>query len=206
MFQRNELRSVWGIPADAKVILAVNKLVPREGAFDLLQAFAAIVDEYTWLWLVIVGDGEQMELMQEYVRTRATPRVIFTGYQPYTRLVEFYTLADVFVHPGRVESWGVSVNEAMACGLPIIASDRVGSAYDLVKQGENGFIFRAGDVHSLQKTLVHFIQSETQHSSMGKMSRQIIQQWGYDFTIQEILRVLEYVTTMSMDPMQSTHE
>ncbi len=56
----------------------------------------------------------------------------------------FRTAADLFVHPVREERWGVSVAEALACGLPVVASDRVGAAHDLVVPGENGVLYSAG--------------------------------------------------------------
>lgn len=196
--KRDELRKVWSIPNDAMVILAVNKLVPREGVYDLLRAFASIASEQPRLWLVICGDGEQMGLIQNYIDSQAVPRVVLAGYQSYTRLVEFYTLADVFVHPGHIESWGVSVNEAMACGLPVILSDRVGSAYDLLREGKNGFIFKAGDIESLRSALLRWLKVESPlKKSMGRASRQIVSEWGYDFTIREFVRALDYVTMNS---------
>ena len=192
--QHNILRGELGIPPNNIVILSVIKFVPREGAFDLLRAYANIVNSYPELTLIMVGDGGQKELLIEYVREHHVPRVVFTGYQPYSLLPKYYALADVFVHPAINEPWGVSVNEAMACGLPVIASDLVGAAYDLIKEGKNGFIYRGGDVTSLQMALERFLSCREKHKNMGKKSMEIVKEWGYDKCLSEIERVLLYLS------------
>jgi glycosyltransferase involved in cell wall biosynthesis len=75
--------------------------------------------------------------------------VRFPGYIPYPELPALYAAADLFVHPAREERWGVSVQEALACGLPVVASSRVGAAFDLIQPGGNGFVYEAGDEEGL---------------------------------------------------------
>jgi glycosyltransferase involved in cell wall biosynthesis len=195
MKQRDILRAEIGVPSDSVVVLAVNKFVHREGVFDLLKAYAQLAGIHPKLSLVLVGDGEQKELLIKYVREHHVPRVVFAGYQPYSLLPKYYALADVFVHPATNEPWGVSVNEAMACGLPVIVSNLVGAAYDLVKDGDNGFIYRGGDVESLRNTLEKFLlYNIDKRKSMRKSSLEIIKGWGYDKCLNEIEKVLLYLS------------
>ena len=78
----------------------------------------------------------------------------FPGYVPYPELPALYAAADLFVHPAREERWGVSVQEALACGLPVVASSRVGAAFDLIQPGGNGFVYEAGDEDGLSRRIV----------------------------------------------------
>jgi glycosyltransferase involved in cell wall biosynthesis len=137
--ERAAMRTRLGVPAEARIILSLAKLSPREAPWDLLRAFARL--EQGSAWLVLAGDGPERAALER----AAGPQVRFPGYIPYTELPALYAAADLFVHPAREERWGVSVQEALACGLPVIASSRVGAAFDLVEPGGNGFPYTAGD-------------------------------------------------------------
>lgn len=137
--EREAMRARLGMPAGARVVLSLAKFSPREAPWDLLRAFARLDPED--LWLVLAGDGPERLALER----QAGPRVVFPGYIPYPELPALYAAADLFVHPAREERWGVSVQEALACGLPVIASSRVGAVFDLVEPGGNGFLYKAGD-------------------------------------------------------------
>lgn len=139
-----------GLPADARVVLCVAKLHPREAPWDLLRAFAAGGGDG---WLVIAGDGPARPELERFAREHDLLRTVFLGYVPYPELPALYAAADLFVHPAREERWGVSVAEALACGLPVIASSRVGAAHDLVIAGRNGFTYPAGDAAALARRI-----------------------------------------------------
>jgi len=104
--QRDILRAELGISPDNIVVLSVIKFVPREGAFDLLKAYALLVNMHPELSLILVGDGEQRQLLIDFVQEYRVPKVIFAGYQPYSLLPKYYALADIFVHPAINEPWG----------------------------------------------------------------------------------------------------
>ncbi|HEX3555880.1 MAG TPA: glycosyltransferase [Thermoanaerobaculia bacterium] len=137
--EREAMRARLAVPAAARVVLSLAKFSPREAPWDLLRAFARLERED--LWLVLAGDGPERAALER----AAGARVRFPGYVPYPELPALYASADLFVHPAREERWGVSVQEALACGLPVVASSRVGAAFDLVEPGGNGFLYAAGD-------------------------------------------------------------
>jgi glycosyltransferase involved in cell wall biosynthesis len=191
--QRAEIRGTFGIPADHLVLLAVAKFVPREGVFDLLKAYASLVAELGNLWLLIVGEGIQREEFEHFVVQNQLDRVVFMGYQPYSRLPRFYAMADVFVHPAIWESWGVSVNEAMACGLPVIVSDLVGSGHDLVRP-ENGTLYRGGDATALADAIRSFATvPPATRATMGVASAETVEAWGYRTVVEELESTLKYL-------------
>lgn len=188
--RRVELRCKFGIAVDDLVLIAVAKFVPREGVFDVLMAYASLVAELGSLWLLIVGDGTQREEFERYVVENQLARVVFAGYQAYSRLPSFYAMADMFVHAGLREPWGVSVNEAMACGLPVIVSDLVGSGHDLVRP-ENGILYRGGEVSSLADAIRALATAApAARASMGVASMEIVEAWGFRTVVEELERTL----------------
>jgi glycosyltransferase involved in cell wall biosynthesis len=190
---RGEIRRILGIPVFARVVLAVVKFVSREGILDLLQAFAKITEDVPSVWLLVVGDGPLREEVARFIDAYHLERVLCIGYQPYSVLPRLYAISDLFVHPAREESWGVSVNEAMACGVPVLASDRVGAAFDLVRDFQTGLIFRAGDASDLAAKLRVFLAlSDEERSLMGVAAQAEVAKWGYEIVEDELRRLLSY--------------
>ncbi|HVS00996.1 MAG TPA: glycosyltransferase [Thermoanaerobaculia bacterium] len=187
---RETVRERWGVPAGARVLLSVAKLSPREAPWDLLRAFAR--SDRTGdpgLWLVIAGDGPSRPELEAFVSRRRLERVRFLGYVPYPELPSLYAAADLFVHPAREERWGVSVAEALACGLPVITSSRVGAARDLLVSGENGFTYEAGDDAALARRIGDALRLDP--DAVEAQNREILARWDYAATWQGILRAAE---------------
>src|SRR6185295_13276085 len=115
----------------------------------LLEAQARLERGAEAPWLVLVGDGPESKSLRELASARNLRRVRFAGSREPSELPGIYAAADLFVLPSRHEPWGVVVNEAMAAGLPVVLSDRVGAAPDLLVDGANGRLFPAGDAGRL---------------------------------------------------------
>jgi glycosyltransferase involved in cell wall biosynthesis len=90
-----------------------------------------------------------------------------------------YRLGDVFVLPskGPGETWGLAINEAMACGRPVIASDKCGAAADMIKANENGFVFKAGDENDLYNCMEKMVIADL--ASMGAKAQGTVQHFSY---------------------------
>jgi glycosyltransferase involved in cell wall biosynthesis len=144
---RSTRREALAIPRDAPVGLCVCKLNAREAPWDVLRASALRPDAEPY-WL-IAGDGPEREALERFARKRGLGRVRFLGYVEYSELPALYGTSDLFVHAVRAERWGVSVAEALAAGLPVVTSSRVGAARDLVVAGRNGFAYAFGDPQAL---------------------------------------------------------
>lgn len=123
-------RSELGIAADRKVLLYAGKFEPKKRPADLMRAFAQLPDPS--LVLVMAGSGElQGEI--DAIAAGDPARFRILPFQNQSRMPTVYRLGDIFVLPsGFGESWGLAVNEALACGRPVIVSDRVGCAADTV--------------------------------------------------------------------------
>lgn len=182
--KRAAARARLGLPADARVLLSVAKLNPREAPWDLLKSSARRFDADRWV--VIAGDGPERAALEAFVRERGLERVLFLGYVPYPELPALYAVSDLFLHPVREERWGVSVQEALACGLPAIASSRVGAARDLIAMGMNGALYAAGDDAELARRIDEVLRLDP--AAVRAENRRILSDWDYTATWQGILR------------------
>ncbi len=113
-------------------------------------------------------------------RIRYAPTVYFPGFRQIEELPRFYAHAGAFVHGSTIEQWGLVVNEAMATGLPVLVSDRVGCAQDLVENGVNGFTFDPYMVDELAGLFMRISHPSFPLSEFGASSRRIIAKWGPD--------------------------
>lgn len=145
---RQAVRAEWSVSPNQPVILFCAKLQPWKRPMDLLYAFqrAAIPDSV----LLYAGDGaERAKLEAEADCMQLRNRVKFLGFINQSKLPALYTAADLLVLPSTYEPFAVVVNEAMCCGCPVIVSDQVGAARDLVSPVRPEFVFPAADVDAL---------------------------------------------------------
>jgi glycosyltransferase involved in cell wall biosynthesis len=187
---RDRLRRELGIAPGAVVVLYASKLIQRKRPMDLLRAFAAEAGNER-AHLLFVGAGEQQAALEEFVRAERVPKVQFLGFRNQAELPGLLAAADVFALPSENEPWGLVINEAMCAGLPIVASREIGAVSDLIRLGENGFLFPAGDVAALQEALRPLLADAGLRRATGQRSLQIIREWGFDQTVAGILAALE---------------
>ncbi|HVR07558.1 MAG TPA: glycosyltransferase [Thermoanaerobaculia bacterium] len=171
---RTALRQKLGVPAAARVVLAVAKLNPREGPKDLVGAAGLLGAD---VWLLVAGSGPDRDALELAARAAAPERVRFLGYVPYPELPSLYAAADLFVHAAHREHWGVSVAEALACGLPAIVSTGVGAGRDLIEPGQNGFVYRAGDAAELADRIAAALALPLQE--VRRTNREVLAGWDY---------------------------
>ena len=141
--RRDTLRAEAGIDADDVVVLSVARLAPEKGLDTLVRAAAAAGEPR--LVVALAGSGPERERLASLAAELGV-RLVLLPDIPWERIVERYAVADVFALLSRHEPWGVVVNEAAACGLPLVLSDRVGAAYDLLVDGRNGRLVPVDDV------------------------------------------------------------
>ena len=164
------------IAQDDFVILFTGKFIDVKRPLDLLKAFEKMTLSNSHL--VLVGDGTLKESMKSYVQEHAINNVHFVGFVNQTELPRYYALSDVLVLCSESETWGLSVNEAMASGLPVVVSDGVGCAEDLVREGQNGYKFPKGDYMALKDALEEVALRKKEGSPMGEQSLAIIHEYS----------------------------
>lgn len=181
------LRQQLNIPPRDILILFAGKFESKKDPLLLLTAFLNI--DKPGLHLLFVGNGVLEGALKE--KASGNSRVHFMDFQNQTFMPTVYQAADLFCLPskGPAETWGLVVNEAMACKKAILVSDKVGCAIDLVKPGYNGAIFKAGDVAALTNALISLSNNELL-AEMGKHSREIIEGWSIDVQVKNIALIL----------------
>jgi glycosyltransferase involved in cell wall biosynthesis len=182
--RRPELRAELGAGQDVVVVLSVARLAPEKGLDTLVHAVAEAGDPR--LLLVLAGDGPERERLEDLARVRDV-RLVFAGDREWERIVEVYVAADVFALLSEREPWGVVVNEAAACGLPLVLSDRVGAAHDLLVEGENGMLVAAGDIDGAAAALRLLASDAEIRRAYGARSRELAQDWGYGPSVEGFL-------------------
>lgn len=195
MPRRGELRDRWGIPADAICYCYAGKLEPKKRILDLLEALrVALAQPGPRLHLLVVGTGELMPQAQALAAQWRLP-VTFAGFLNQTEIPAAYVAADCLVLPSdHGETWGLVVNEAMACGRPAIVSDRVGCAADLVIDGVTGAAFPFGDTAALAQRLRELAAEPERLGAMGVQARDhVLQGYSVERSVEGTLRAIQYV-------------
>lgn len=184
------VRNRYNLPNDDRIILSVTKFNDREAPWDLLKAFCDLPNPRPFL--LLVGDGIERSSLEDYALLQGAEDVVFAGYVPYPELPSLYGIADVFVHPTHYEPWGVSVQEALACGLPVIASSKVGAGYDLIVPDKNGAIYDVGNPKDLASKLSHLLASDFLQSVRQENDR-ILANWNYDSSWRNVVEATRIV-------------
>jgi glycosyltransferase involved in cell wall biosynthesis len=175
-----------GLPR-SPYFLAVNRFVPEKNLARLVQAFAryreAAPTETAWD-LVLCGDGPSSAMIDEVVSASGCQSSIHRpGFLQNDELSRWYAFASAFVHPSLMEPWGLVVNEAAACGLPLLVSDRAGCVETLVPDGPNttGRRFDPHDVDGLATQLAWMAGlPPADRLSLGRRAAEVVSCWGPD--------------------------
>lgn len=170
-------RDRWRVPGDAIVVLFCGKLQPWKRPLDLVRAFAQA--DVPLAHLVIAGEGPLRGAAEEEARRLGiADRVRFVGFVNQSELPGLYTASDLMVLPSDYDAFGVVVNEAMLCGCPVAASDRVGARFDLIQPGKTGVVFRCGDVDALAELLRSLGADPGRLRSMSVAARHRMETWS----------------------------
>ena len=129
--------------------------------------------------LVIIGDGTERRNLESLVSgLRLNDSVCMPGFKQYADLPIYYALAGAFVHASTSEPWGLVVNEAMACRLPVAVSERCGCVRDLVRIEQNGFTFDPTRRGQLSRLMLRMSSSRTEGERLGQAGAALISRWG----------------------------
>jgi glycosyltransferase involved in cell wall biosynthesis len=171
-------RKELGIMDQDMVFLYAGKLEYKKDPALLIKAFMKLKNPA--VHLVIIGNGPlEKKLKFNYSRVR---NLHFIDFQNQSQMPVVYRLGDILVLPskGPIETWGLSVNEAMACSRAIIVSDRCGCGVDLVKPNVNGYIFRRTNLRDLMKKMNLAVENKQRLEQMGRNSLEIIKSWSFE--------------------------
>lgn len=164
-------------------IIYVGRLGFEKNVDVVVRGFEKVVKEIPQARLTVVGDGPALSSLQSLVKERGlNEKVEFLGHMQRDRLGEIYRSADVFVTASTMETQGLVLLEAMACGLPAVGANKY-AIPDMIKHGVNGYLFSPGDVKEAAKYLVGILKNEKLRQRMGKAARTTAEKHDVNLTV-----------------------
>jgi glycosyltransferase involved in cell wall biosynthesis len=189
-----QVRTRHSLPA--RYFLYVGRLVEAKGVFDLLETYAKLSEEIrAEVSLVFVGDGSARTKLMERASAIAPGTILFPGFAHREQLAEFYGLADALIFPTHSDPWGLVVNEAMSCGLPVVATSVAGCTEDLVRDGWSGFVIPPRDPSSLAGAMAHLAVDSALRVEMGARGREKIGEYSPEAWAQGLIDATKIDTT-----------
>ncbi len=182
-FFKNELfikkaklfREEIGINNNVMVFLFAGKLDDNKNISMLLDVFDNIKTE---AHLIVAGSGV---LLNELLSTfKHNNRIHFLGFQNQEKMPVVYAASNVFILPSKSETWGLSINEAMAANNAIIISDKCGASFDLVKHNENGFVVKTNNLESLHNAIVECLGNNKKVIDFGNASFKKVKHYSFE--------------------------
>ncbi|GAA4463446.1 hypothetical protein GCM10023189_41500 [Nibrella saemangeumensis] len=192
---RTQRQQQLGLPANNFIF--VGRLIDVKNLETLIEAFAlanqqvqATTDSALSRWgLILFGEGPLQEKLSQRIQALGLQHLVrFLPGQPWYRVPESLSLADVLVLPSWSETWGLVVNEAMVCGMPVIVSERCGCAIDLVQHGRNGFVINPYKPEELANYMTMFMNNDVNRAQMGQAARQLIEPYAPEAVAREMLQ------------------
>lgn len=198
-FYRNNkeiARKKHDLPINTKIIVFVGDLIMRKGVSYLIESLSLVRKTFQDFITIIVGQGEELPNLQRIVdHYGLTNHVIFSGNVTRKVLADFYSAADVFVLPSLQEGHSVALVEAMASGLPLVASDIEGSRVT-IDEGVNGFLFEKGNPEKLAEKLTKILtDNELQKLMSSNSSKLYVEKFSTRTQIEEHLKIYNSVVS-----------
>jgi 1,2-diacylglycerol 3-alpha-glucosyltransferase len=177
-----------------RYFLFVGRFVREKGVFELLSAYAKLDKRLREQFgLVFAGDGVCRRELEEQASRIAPGMIRFAGFVHREQLASYYALAEMLILPTYTDTWGLVVNEAMACGLPVILSDAAGCAGDLVKENFNGLIVPSKDEFALTAAMERLATQSDVRAMMGANSLKLISEYSSEEWSAGIARALSAI-------------
>jgi len=179
--KKGELKHKLEIDKFSKVIICVSRLDKRKGIQDLLVAIKKIEDNN--ICLMLVGTGPDEDYFKSIISKYEIDNVFFKGFIGISEITKYYITSDLLVLPTYYDTWGLAINEGMACGLPVISSSMAGASFDIIKEGKNGYITEPGNIDELIRAIKSIIYDEEKRLSFSQESLRIIKKWTFEESV-----------------------
>ena len=198
--ERLALRKRLGLPRNAFVGLFVGRLSQEKAPGLLLHAWEDILKRYPESHLVFLGEGRQQADLKLYAkRACIESNVVFAG--RVKNVDDYLKACDVFILPSKTEGMSIALLEAMAVGVPVVAS-RVSGTVDIVEHGKNGLLFRSGDKHGLIRCLAVLLESKALRADLGKRGRKTVEQrFGLNGMVERYVEVYNSILRGTPEPV-----
>ncbi|MBI2052707.1 MAG: glycosyltransferase family 4 protein [Candidatus Ryanbacteria bacterium] len=171
-----ELKKNLGFSQNEKIILSVSRLEEKNGLADLLRALAFLIPKYHPLKLLVVGEGSLREQLENLaLKLHLGNSAIFLGKIPHENLLDYYQASDVFARPSLSEGLGTAFLEAMAAGVPVVATP-VGGIADFLKDGETGIMVEPGNPESIKRGIEKILTNRAFADTIKVNARKLVRE------------------------------
>lgn len=160
---KEKLRKELGLIGQ-RIVITASRFIHTKRIDILISAWENLPKDYL---LVVAGSGDLEKSYKDQVSNLGLNNVLFPGFLEKETLMKFLKASDLFVFPTESDTWGLVVNEAMSCGLPVITTDKCVAGLELIIDGKNGFIFPSGDGEKLAKLIWHVLSDDHRLLCMG---------------------------------------
>lgn len=199
--ERRRLRGELGLPSSPVIFASVGGFIPRKGFDVLLSAWLNMPPDAC---LVLIGEGPGEESYRSFVAKNHLRNVVIVPFQDSVSLRAYYRAADVFVLATREDIWGLVINEAMSCGLPVIVTDRCMAGVELIVDGEGGFVVPSGRPDRLESAMRLMVNiGSTERAEIGRRNLQRISSYTYEAVAAAHAVSVESICTSSNGNEQS---
>lgn len=183
--------------SNAKTIIFVGRLHPVKGVQYLIEAMNIVHQKMPEAELILVGDGKEREHLKSLTGRLGLKECIeFAGRVPHEKIQDYMGLADVFVLPGLSEGFPVTILEAMACGLPVVAT-RVGGLPDIIEDSINGYLVEAMDQEQIAEALLKILQDERLRKEISNNNRETAGRYTWDMVAVTIEGIYQNISRSS---------
>jgi glycosyltransferase involved in cell wall biosynthesis len=170
------------------VILCAGRLETQKGLIYLIEAFASIINENPFTKLVLAGDGPQKDILVNLTRKKHLKNVIFTGHANKRYLNLLLCASDLYVSPSIYETFGISVLEALASGLPIVCTN-IMSLPEIVEDGKNGLLVPPGDSIAISEAILKIMLNESMRNQFKQNNREKAKAYSVEVVFPKFIKI-----------------
>jgi len=182
-----ELRLENGLPEDHMVIASCSRLTKRKRIDLNIKAIAKMRDRN--VSLLLIGDGPERETLQAMANSLGV-NVVVTGFVGQVKVAKLFSVVDVFVLLSSYDASPKALNEAMSFPIPLVVSDGVGTARDLVREGINGYIYRDGEEDALVEYFNQFAENPDTRVEMGRENANLLKNYSFDTNVLNLVNAI----------------
>lgn len=200
---KNAARRAIGVATDRKIVLSVGNFVKEKGHTQLLNILPSLMQKHGNILLILIGRGDLYDQYTSIIsRFGLFEHVLLVKQQSRKDLVNWYNAADVFAFPSFSEAFGIALVEAMACGLPVVASDCAGPA-SIIQHQKDGLLYPVGKQAVLQEALETILANP---NLAGRLGREAARKVKDDYSGLYHKRIALYNDLISAQPNKSSNK
>jgi glycosyltransferase involved in cell wall biosynthesis len=193
--ERQRRRAELGISEQGRAIIFIGNLIKTKGIYDLIAAFIKLSSTHHNLNLIIIGNGPEYSTIKNIISSsnHSEKKIHLLGNKPHNEVSHWLSASDIFVLPTYYEGLPNAVLEAMACGLPVIAT-KVGGIPEVIEEGRNGILIDKKDVESLIRAIVYLLKNQALAKNMGTQGRKMFEsRFSWQKNAQKVIEIYKEV-------------